>query len=222
VAVRKSAALPFRGQARYAVLAQLSFGDELTGYAIHKRTEFSFRYFFGDIALSQVYRELNQLEELGWVTARATGGGGDRPARVYRLNDEGRSALQAWANAARFDPPTIRFPAALKVWLGDLIEIGDMRDALVRQQRYVDDMLDTIEVVDRGTRDEPRWLYPALVSRWSRHIWEATRDATEELIAELDKLEATGTGPDKRTTPARPAKKAKATKSAPTRRRKRA
>jgi DNA-binding PadR family transcriptional regulator len=209
VAARKSAALPFRGQARYAVLAQLSFGDELTGYAIHKRTEFSFRYFFGDIALSQVYRELNQLEELGWVTARDTSGG-DRPARVYRLNDEGRSALQAWANAARFDPPTIRFPAALKVWLGDLIEIGDMRDALVRQQRYVEDMLDTIEVVDRGTRDEPRWQYPALVSRWSRHIWEATRDATDELIAELDKLEADA---------AKPAKPAKA---APARRRKRA
>jgi len=131
--------------------------------------------------------------ELGWVAARETGGG-DRPARVYRLSDKGRSALQAWANAARFDPPTIRFPAALKVWLGHLIEIGDMRDALVRQQRNVEDMLDAIEA-DRNIRDEPRWRYPALVNRWSRRIWEATREATGELIDELDKLEATGTEP---------------------------
>jgi hypothetical protein len=41
------APVPFQGQARYAVLALLSFGDELTGYAIQQKTEYVFRHFFG-------------------------------------------------------------------------------------------------------------------------------------------------------------------------------
>ena len=188
-----AAPLPFRGQARYAVLGLLSFGDELTGYAIQQRTEYAFRYFFGNIALSQVYRELSQLEDLGWVSFREVGTD-DRAARAYRLTDEGRDQLRAWANSARFDPPTLRFPVALRVWLGHLSETRDTRDALTRQQRYVEDMLDTIDIVDQGTRSDARWLYPGLVNRWSRRIWEATLEATAELITELDALEGAGSG----------------------------
>jgi hypothetical protein len=74
------APVPFRGQARYAVLALLSFGDELTGY-----------------------RELSQLEDQGWVSFREVGTD-DRVARAYRLTDEGRDQLRACAGSARFDP----------------------------------------------------------------------------------------------------------------------
>jgi DNA-binding PadR family transcriptional regulator len=62
-----------------------------------------------------VYRELSQLEDLGWVSFRQVGTD-DRAARAYRLTDEGRDQLPAWASSARFDPPTLRFPVARKVW----------------------------------------------------------------------------------------------------------
>lgn len=179
---------PFRGQARYAVLAALSFGDELTGYAIHKRVAIMFRYFFGILAHSQVYRELRLLEGLGWVSSKETNGS-ERSGRVYRLTEKGTYELREWAHEARFDPPTLRFPVALKAWLGHLTEISELQEALMRQQRYVEDMLDTIEQIDRRSIEEPKWLYPRLVNQWSRRIWKATFDATEELLVELDKLE---------------------------------
>jgi hypothetical protein len=78
--------------------------------------------------------------------------------------------------------------------VGHLTETGDVRDALTRQQRYVEDMLDTIDIVDQGTRSDARWVYPGLVNPWSRRIWEATLDATAELITELDVLEGAGLG----------------------------
>jgi DNA-binding PadR family transcriptional regulator len=180
---------PFRGNARYAVLATLSFGDELTGYAIHQRIAIMFRYFFGNLAHSQVYKELRHLEEMHWVSSTETGRA-DRPVRAYRLTDQGYAELRLWAHSAHFDPPTLRFPVALKVWLGHLTEVSDLREALTRQQRYGEDMLDTIEQINRGTSVEPRWRYPDLVNEWSRRIWEATQEATAELLAELDKLEA--------------------------------
>lgn len=182
---------PFRGQARYAVLATLSFGDELTGYAIHKRIEIMFRYFFGNLAHSQVYRELRLLEEKGWVASKETSDG-DRPGRTYRLTGTGRDGLRAWAHAARLDPPTLRFPAALKVWLGHLTENAELRDALMRQQRYVQEMLDTIDQIDRRSIGESRWRYPRLVNDWSRRIWQATYEANAELLAALEKLEREG------------------------------
>lgn len=186
-------ALPFRGRARYAVLALLSFGDELTGYALHKRTELAFRSFFGNIALSQVYRELNQLEALGWV-ASAEPASTDRPGRTYRLTDEGHAGLQAWASSARFDPPTLRFPVSLKVWLGHLTDVDELREAIQRQDRYVDDMLEMIQRIDEGARDDDRWTYPAIVNRWSRRIWEATLQANAELVSELEAVAAAGRG----------------------------
>jgi DNA-binding PadR family transcriptional regulator len=190
---------PSRRQARYAVLAILSFGDELTGYAIRRRVGISFRYFFGELAHSQVYRELRQLEELGWVSARDSGAQGGA-GRSYRISAAGLEELRAWAHSAQFDPPTLRFPIALKIWLGHLTGPQELQDALLRQQRYVDEMLDKIGRIERGAGTEPRYRYPELVNRWSRRIWEATRDATAELIDELAKLEAP---PRARRTPGR-------------------
>ena len=188
-----------RRQARYAVLAILSFGDELTGYAIRRRVGISFRYFFGELAHSQVYRELRQLEELGWVSARDSGAQGGA-GRSYRITAAGLEELRAWAHSAQFDPPTLRFPIALKIWLGHLTGPQELQDALLRQQRYVDEMLDKIGRIERGAGTEPRYRYPELVNRWSRRIWEATRDATSDLIDELAKLEAP---PRAKRTPAR-------------------
>jgi DNA-binding PadR family transcriptional regulator len=75
----------------------------LTGDTIQQRTEYPFRHFFGNIALSQVYRELSQLEDQGWVSFCEVGID-DRVARAYRLTDEARDQLRAWASSARFDP----------------------------------------------------------------------------------------------------------------------
>jgi hypothetical protein len=58
----------------------------------------------------------------------------------------------------------------------------------------VEDILDTIDIVDQGTRSDARWLYPGLVNRWSRRIWEATLEATAELITDLDAPEGAGSG----------------------------
>jgi DNA-binding PadR family transcriptional regulator len=184
---------PFRGQARYAVMALLAFGDELTGYEIHQRTKYTFRYFFGDIAHSQVYRELTQLEELGWVSSQEISRqavSDERPVRGYQLTAEGASQLAAWADSDRFDPPTLRFPATLKVWVGHLGDIHNLRLTLMRQRRYIEEMLDTIDIVDRGTREEERWLFPGLANRWSQRVWGATLEATTELLEELEKMEA--------------------------------
>jgi DNA-binding PadR family transcriptional regulator len=185
--------LPFRGQARYAVMALLAFGDELTGYEIHQRTKYTFRYFFGDIAHSQVYRELTQLEELGWVSSQEISrqaASDVRLVRGYQLTPEGRSQLADWADSDRFDPPTLRFPTTLKVWVGHLGDIHNLRLTLMRERRYIEEMLDMIAIVDRGTREEERWLFPGLANRWSQRVWQATLEATTELLEEVEKIEA--------------------------------
>jgi hypothetical protein len=87
--------------------------------------------------------------------------------------------------------PTLQFPVALKVWLGHLTETGDMRGRPDAPAAYVED---TIDIVDQRTRSDARWLYPGLVNRWSRRIWEATLEATAELITKLDAPEGAGSG----------------------------
>ena len=47
----------------WAVLGELSFGRELSGYDIKKWADASLRFFYWSPAISQIYRELRRLED---------------------------------------------------------------------------------------------------------------------------------------------------------------
>ncbi|MDF2826916.1 MAG: PadR family transcriptional regulator [Mycobacterium sp.] len=54
----------------WAILAILSYEDELSGYDIKKVTGWSTRYFYWSPSFSQIYTELKKLEKLGMLTSR--------------------------------------------------------------------------------------------------------------------------------------------------------
>ena len=186
------AAFPTRSAAECRAIARATFVhfgralvllldvSRLSPDAIRRRVGISFRYFFGELAHSQVYRKLRQLEELGWVSARDSGAQGGA-GRSYRISAAGLEELRAWARSAQFDPPTLRFPIALKIWLGHLTGPQELQDALLRQQRYVEEMRpkmsfnqQTASFLDflAGRESEPR------VSRRERlDRWAAIRDS---------------------------------------------
>ena len=53
----------------WAVLGVLAFPGERSGYEIKSWADRSLRFFYWSPALSQVYRELRRLEDIGYVTA---------------------------------------------------------------------------------------------------------------------------------------------------------
>ena len=64
---RTSVKLPLTS---YAALGLLSPGEEFTAVEVQERAYALLRYFYWAPALSHVRRELNRLEDLGYVLAR--------------------------------------------------------------------------------------------------------------------------------------------------------
>jgi len=71
----------------YGLLGLLKYNDR-TGYELAKLFEASLNLFWHAPA-SQIYRELNRMEEKGWVTSRTVIQTGKPNKRVYTITEDG-------------------------------------------------------------------------------------------------------------------------------------
>ena len=168
----------------YAILGMLCFEHELTGYDAKKWADASLRHFYWAPATSHVYRELARLEELGLVEARAAAPDEPRTKRVYRITPEGRATVAEWAARPTDEPTVVKHSVALRVWLGHLVEPGQVRAIveryLVQARARVADIDTSIGVAASLGMD-----YPRAVLRWSRQVHQADVDGAEAFLAEL-------------------------------------
>ncbi|MCL2854975.1 MAG: PadR family transcriptional regulator [Defluviitaleaceae bacterium] len=68
---------------------------ERTGYELAKLFEVSLNKFWHAQA-SQIYRELNRMEELGWVTSQNVVQHGKPNKRVYAITENGQAEFVKW------------------------------------------------------------------------------------------------------------------------------
>lgn len=79
---------------KHGLLGLLSYGD-MTGYELTKAFEDSLAFFWR-AQMSQIYRELNAMEEDGWLTSRAVIQTDKPNKRVYSITESGRAELGRW------------------------------------------------------------------------------------------------------------------------------
>lgn len=102
----------------YATLGLLSLGGEFTAVEIEARANDLLRYFYWTPALSHIRRELDRLEELGYVTAREVQRGRVKRTLKYKLTESGVAALKDWVEHAPIDRSVEKNPTILRLWLG--------------------------------------------------------------------------------------------------------
>lgn len=103
----------------YAVLGILSVnGEMLSAGEIKQRTAFALRFFYSAPAVSHIRRELRRLLALGLVQDSEVSLGGSRRAQVFRITQEGESALRLWVVEGDEDTMTVKDPLLLRVFLG--------------------------------------------------------------------------------------------------------
>lgn len=94
--------------------------------------------------MPQIYRTLNQMEEKGWLTANIVHQDNKPNRKVYTVTDAGRKELQRWL-AETPEPPEIRQPFLIKVFLGGFAEPGDLMEQLKVWREYHTDLLKRYE-----------------------------------------------------------------------------
>ncbi|WP_328389590.1 PadR family transcriptional regulator [Streptomyces sp. NBC_00400] len=177
-------ALPATG---WAVLGLLSFGEELSGYDLKKRSDRSLHFFYWSPSFSQIYGELKRLEKAGYASSRMVAQEtGNRDKRVYVITDEGMAAVRHWVREAPVEPPVLKHGVMLRLWLGHLLEGDRMRELLGRHREYAETMRRRAEVDGADTRAEEARSYPSLVLKWSERYYTAERDLADAMLADLD------------------------------------
>lgn len=179
----------------YTLLGLLSFGSELSGYEL-KRWADNLRFFWSAPAMSQVYREVERLAAAGLVTQRRVVRDGARSTKVYRLTPEGERVLRAWLVTPPA-PPTLRHPAALRVFFGHLLDPDELRSALEAHRAWCDEMLDQLGQVREGLGDDERWRYVAQVAEWGLAYYRGEQTVVDGVERSIGPPAATA-GDDRR------------------------
>ncbi|MFE5493031.1 PadR family transcriptional regulator [Streptomyces virginiae] len=175
----------------WAVLGLLSFGEELSGYDLKKRSDLSLRFFFSSPSFSQIYSELKRLEKAGYATSRRVSHDtGTRDKRVYRITEEGLAAVRDWARQAPVDPPVLKHGPMLRLWLGHLLEPAQMREVLLRQRDYAEDMRlrAAADAEADAARGGPAGAYPAVTLKWAERYYASERDLAAAMLDDIDEL----------------------------------
>lgn len=110
---------------RYALLAALH-EQPATGYDLNQR----FRTRLANVwnaSHQQIYRELGKLLELEMLRVEEVSQDERPDKRVYEVTDKGISALASWLREFQPRPPT-RDPFLVKLFAGDLVDIGCLRE----------------------------------------------------------------------------------------------
>lgn len=169
----------------YAILGILCFERELSAYDVKKWADASLRHFYWAPASSHVYRELARLEQRGLVAAREVPQDDLRNKRVYRITPAGRAAVQEWVVAGSGEVTVVKHPAALRAWLGHVVEVGDVRAIVERHVERTQERLRAIDDSLAVAAGLEGMEYPRAVLRWARHVHRADLDGALAFLDEL-------------------------------------
>jgi DNA-binding PadR family transcriptional regulator len=171
----------------YLILGMLDSGVS-TGYAIKRAVDRSTRFFWA-ASLAQVYPELAALEGAGYVTG-TDAPHGDRPRRIYRLTDKGRTALDEWLRSERVPDFEQRDEGLLRVFFADALP-GEEALGLIKRMRIRAEEIDRrfqAEILPLAERAPGRFRHVVAREGADYFSWRAAwfRDLEAELAADLD------------------------------------
>ena len=173
----------------WAILAILSYEDELSGYDVKKVTEWSIRYFYWSPSFSQIYTELKKLEKLGLVTSRVDHDNGARSRRLYKITAAGLEAVTRWANDSPADPPMLKHSVLLRVAFGHLAGAAKLKELLQEHVEFAESMQRQAAHDAQGAGTLDAWAYPRLALEWASRYYANERELAQQMIKDLDEAE---------------------------------
>ena len=105
---------------RHTLLGFLYLGP-MTGYEIKTHMDNSTQFFW-HASLSQIYPELNKLEEEGFLNSEVHPQQGKPDKRTYTITQTGRSALLGWLGEPVDHLPATKDPLLLKLFFSGVLD----------------------------------------------------------------------------------------------------
>ena len=163
-----------------------------TGYDLAKAFEASLNTFW-HAQPSQIYRELNRMEEKGWISSCCVIQEKRPNKRVYSLTEKGESELKKWLSADLPPSENPHNPILLRIFFGvnasdsTLELLKSYKDQMVSSQELLKNTFKTIEyyasVIPDGNNS---MLYWEMTLKFGLYKIRAAIQWAEECIANME------------------------------------
>ena len=180
---------------RHGLLGLLGYAS-YTGYDLCKVFDESL-HFFWKAQPSQIYRELNEMEKLGWVASTIIVQSDNPNKRVYSLSDAGRAELARWlADDGGVGAPIVRNAFLMKVFFSGgpggekcLEKLEKFKAANERALRAMADVGENIAAYEAAA-DGSDGIYWGLAADFGRRAYQTNIEWAAAAIARLEEENA--------------------------------
>lgn len=177
---------------KHGILGLLNYGD-MIGYEIMLVFRDSLRYFWS-AQTSQIYRELDTLEEMGWIQKK-TVPQSDKPAKnICSITEEGRKELQRWL-AASDNCAVTHFPLLMKVFfMGELTPDESLAFFQEQEKQYrnalkaLDQTENSIHLYQKVVPDPGRALFWQMTSDFGKRYAKMMTDWSQDCIHKIEEV----------------------------------
>lgn len=182
---------------KHGILGLLANGS-MTGYELSAdfNTSLSFMW---HAQQSQVYRELGDLEERGYVTSTIIPQEGKPNKKQYDLTDSGLQELINWLNEYQFEESMkVRDAFVLRIFFSAWGNIDKLKAALQAYIRWNVELLNKLEAIEQRhlpperLKSEPDALYWLMSLRKGRYTFRANVDWGTETLGMLEERDQGG------------------------------
>lgn len=180
---------------QYGLLGLLTY-KESTGYDLTRMFKDSLNNFW-HAQSSQIYRELNRMEESGWVISRSIIQDKRPNKRLYSITDIGRNELVKWFNDSKIEPENQHSVVLMRIFFGadnpsvTLSLLKEIQTSCKRSlEAHCEPILKIIDnyavAVPNGQEKSKYWK---MTLDYGRRQAQATVEWAENCIKELEKEE---------------------------------
>jgi DNA-binding PadR family transcriptional regulator len=157
----------------------------MTGYEVKQRADNTLRFYWVSPAMSQIYTELERLDQHGYVVSTEVEDG-KRTTRRFAITKAGRQALDEWLRTPVEEFLVLKHPIALRLMLGSLMEPDAVLGML---DDYLDQLADRrreLEAVRKLLADRDDVRFPARVADWGLAYYDSEAEIVDRLRKDLD------------------------------------
>ena len=180
---------------KHGLLGLLSYGS-MTGYELDKTFKDSL-FLFWKAQTSQIYRELNGMEQSGWLTSEIVYQTDKPNKKLYSLTESGRKELHDWLSENNLDNEfQTRSTFLMKLFFSGEKNTGDnikmLKEYKVRCLEELDALKTvggSIEHYSQFTSQNREPVYWGLTARFGELHLKACLEFAEEAIKTLEELQ---------------------------------
>jgi DNA-binding PadR family transcriptional regulator len=173
----------------YALLGLLvldpeSSDDGMTGYELKQRADRTLRFYWTSPAMSQIYTELDRLDEHDYVSSTEVKEG-KRTTRRFTITPAGRKALSGWLVESDAELPVLKHPIAMRLMLGSLMGPEAVESMLTTYVERLAERRQELQDVRDRLGDIEQLRFPAHVADWGLAFYDNEADIVDRLRKDL-------------------------------------